>query len=138
MPISVERGGRGSGIAIDPERVRQARVSAGLTLAQLAGAEVSRTFMHYVERGRARPSAPVLRLIARRTGKPLSYFLRRGPDQLTAREVAEELSATANRLRRFIAVSPLGSTERDAMKLVEMSVRQGATLARDIQTKAHR
>lgn len=132
----MERGVRGSGIAVDPERVRQARTSAGMTLAQLAGGDVSRTFLHMVERGRARPSPPVLRLIAKRTGKPVSYFVARDRNQLSARDIAEELSATATRVRRFMAINPLDATERDAMKLVETSLRQGATLARDIQAKS--
>lgn len=134
--FSVQRGVRGSGISVDPERVRQARVVAGLTLAQLAGKEVSRTFIHQVERGLARPSPPVLRLIARRTGKPLSYFLQPAAGALTGKDLSTELSAAATRLRRFIAINKLSPTEREAMKLVEMSLRQGATLARGIQTKA--
>lgn len=134
---SVQRGVRGSGIAVDPERVRQARVSAGLTLAQLAGKDVSRTFIHQVERGLARPSPPVLRLIARRTGKPINWFVRRAQNAITGKDLADELSAAATRLRRFIAINPLNSTEREAMKLVEMSLRQGATLARGIQTTKH-
>lgn len=139
MPvITVQRGVRGSGIAVDPERVRQARLNAGLTLAQLAGNEVSRTFMHYVERGLARPSPPVLRLIAKRTGKPVGFFIRRAKNGLTGREIADELSATATRLRRFMAVNRLDATERGAMKLVEMSLRQGATLARDIRATVER
>ncbi len=132
----MKRSVRGSGIAVDPERVRQARVIAGLTLAQLAGKEVSRTFMHQVERGLARPSPPVLRLIARRTGKPLNYFVPPTASRLTGKDLSIELSAVATRLRRFIAISRLGPTEREALKLVEMSLRQGATLARGIHTKA--
>jgi len=66
---------RGTGVSIIPERVRQARLECGLSLAQVAGAEVSRAFIHLVERGAARPSLPVLELIAERTGKRPDYFL---------------------------------------------------------------
>ena len=133
----MERGVRGSGVLVDPERVRQARVIAGLTLAQLAGKDVSRTFIHQVEHGLARPSLPVLRLIARRTGKPLSYFVRSATRAaLTAKELSAELSTAASRVRRFVAINPLSPTERAAMKLVEVSLRQGATLARGLPTKA--
>ena len=132
----MQRGVRGSGIAVDPERVRQARVIAGLSLAQVAGKEVSRTFIHQVERGLARPSPQVLRLIARRTGKPLNYFMRPAASALTGKDLSAELSAAATRLRRFIAINSLGPTEREAMKLVEVSLRQGATLARGIQIRA--
>ena len=53
---------------MDSVRVRQARIEAGLTLAQVAGDEVSRTFIHLVEHGRSRPSKETLALIAKRTG----------------------------------------------------------------------
>lgn len=127
------------GIAVDPERVRQARVSAGLTLAQLAGKEVSRTFIHYVERGLARPSMPVLKLIARRTGKPVSYFMRSVPiASLTGKLLSDELSVAATRVRRFVAMIPLNPTEREAMRLVEFSLRRGATIARGLSTRARK
>ena len=133
----MQRCARGSGILVDPERVRQARVIAGLALAQMAGKEVSRTFIHQVERGLARPSAPVLRLIARRTSKPLSYFMRSATSAaLTGNDLSAELSSTVARVRRFNAINRLGPTERQAMKLVEMSLRQGATLAQGMQTEA--
>lgn len=60
---------------INPDRVRQARLEAGLSLAQLARTDVSRVFIHMIETGKSRPSPRVLALIARRTGKPTSYFL---------------------------------------------------------------
>lgn len=136
---AVQRGGRGSGVAVDPERVRQARATAGLTLAQVAGDEVSRTFLHQVEHGLARPSPPVLKLIARRTGRPLSYFMRSSTSAiLTGKELSTELSAVATRVRRFVIINPLSPTEREALKLVEVSLRQAASLARDMPAAAQR
>ena len=70
-----ERRSRGRGLAVIPERIRQARVERGLSLAQVAGGEVSRAFIHLVEQGVARPSRPILELIAQRTGKRPDYFL---------------------------------------------------------------
>jgi len=68
--------GRRRGINIDPGAVRRARLEAGLSLAQIvAGGGVSRQQVHLVEKGRARPSAQTLQLIAARTGKPISYFV---------------------------------------------------------------
>jgi transcriptional regulator with XRE-family HTH domain len=60
-------------------RVREARREAGLSLAQLAGDEVSRTFLHFVEHGRSRPAQAVLALIAKRTGRPVAISWRRRP-----------------------------------------------------------
>lgn len=46
-----------------------------MTLSQLAGTELSRQAIHLIEAGKSRPSMPTLELIARRTGKPVSFFL---------------------------------------------------------------
>jgi transcriptional regulator with XRE-family HTH domain len=129
----VERGVRGSGIAVDPERVRKARVAAGLSLGQLAGTDVSRTFIFQIERGQARPSPAVLELIARRTGKPIKYFLRPAKSAVSGLSLSEELSNVASRVRRFMALGHLSPGDHDAMKMVEMSLRQGAAVAKRIQ-----
>jgi transcriptional regulator with XRE-family HTH domain len=133
----MQRGGRGSGISVDPARVRQARLAAGLSLAQLAGDDVSRTFIYLVEQGRSRPSQPVLELIARRTGKPVRYFLSPAAQEpLSNRDLAAELSSSASRVRRFVAIKRLTKLEREAMKLIEVSLRQGAALVRAVQPQS--
>lgn len=131
----MERGVRGSGITVDPERVRQARVGAGLSLGQLAGTDVSRTFIFQIERGQARPSPAVLEMIARRTGKPIKYFLRPSKGTTSGRDLSVELSEVATRVRRFMALGHLSPSEHDAMKMVEMSLRQGAAVAKRIQPR---
>lgn len=132
---AVERGVRGSGIAVDPERVRKARVAAGLSLGQVAGTEVSRTYIFLIERGQARPSPAVLEMIARRTGKPVKYFLRPARSTISGRDLSAELSEVATRVRRFMALGHLNPGEHDAMKMVEMSLRQGAAVAKRIQSR---
>jgi transcriptional regulator with XRE-family HTH domain len=132
----VERGARGSGISVDPARVREARRAAGLSLAAVAGDEVSRTFIHFVETGQARPSKPVLDLIALRTRKPVSYFLRPAGEEPTPGEaLSAEMARVAVRLRRFVLGNRLTKKEVAALKLVERSLRQGANLTRGIQTR---
>ncbi|HSR24357.1 MAG TPA: helix-turn-helix transcriptional regulator, partial [Candidatus Eisenbacteria bacterium] len=63
------------GIAIRPEAVRQARIEKGLSLAEVAGGEVTRATIHLVEAGKMRPSMRTLQLIAQRTGRPVSHFI---------------------------------------------------------------
>ncbi len=124
---------------MDPVRVRQARLAAGLSLAQLAGDDVSRTFIYLVEQGRSRPSAGVLELIARRTGKPVRYFLSPAAhESLSHQDLAAELSSVAGRVRRFVAIKRLTKLERESMKLIEVSLRQGAALVKVVQTKPPR
>ena len=55
--------------------MRQARSEAGLSLAGVAGRDVSRTAIFLIETGKSHPTLPTLELIAERTGKPLDFFL---------------------------------------------------------------
>ena len=81
------RRGRRRGIEIKPGTVKQARSEAGLSLAQVAGGEISRTAIYFVETGKAKPSMETLKLIAERTGRPLDYFLSR-PSTMEPRSTA--------------------------------------------------
>jgi len=124
---------------VDPERVREARLQAGLSLAQIAGDDVSRTFIHFVERGRSRPSRSVLALIARRTGKPISYFMLQPlDDSRPSTDLEGEMTRVANRVVHFSNVNRLTKVEREAMKLVELTLRQAAELTKSVQSKSHR
>ena len=128
----MRRGARGSGIPVNPSRVREARVEAGMSLAQVAGDDVSRTFIHFVEQGRSRPSQSVLALIARRTGKPISYFLDGNAQEPAGSGVAEELSRVAGSVRRFAASRRLTAAEKEAFKLLENALQHGARMARTV------
>jgi tetratricopeptide (TPR) repeat protein len=63
------------GVNIKQGTVRQARLEAGLSLAQLGKGHVTAPAIYLVETGKTRPSMPTLEHIARRTGKPVEYFL---------------------------------------------------------------
>jgi tetratricopeptide (TPR) repeat protein len=60
-------------------RIRQARLERGLSLAQLGGEDLSRSFLSLVELGRSRISLRALTIVAQRLGLPLSYFLDDAP-----------------------------------------------------------
>ena len=57
------------------EKLRQARVEAGLSQRQLCGEIITRNMLSQIEHGTARPSMDTLKHLASRLGKPLSYFL---------------------------------------------------------------
>ena len=80
------------------EAVRQARLEAGLSLANIAGKEITRAAIHLVETGKSRPSMETLELIAKRTGKPVSYFLASGSGGSSPR--------VSERRRRKTALTP--------------------------------
>jgi tetratricopeptide (TPR) repeat protein len=69
------RRGRRQGVEIKPGTAKRARLEAGLSLGQVAGSDISRTAIYFVETGKAKPSMDTLKLIAARTGRPLDYFL---------------------------------------------------------------
>ncbi len=57
------------------EKLRQARIEAGMTQRQLAGSEITRNMLSQIENGSARPSMKTLQYLAGMLGKSVSYFL---------------------------------------------------------------
>src|SRR6202162_250949 len=111
------RRGRRRGVEIKPGTVKQARAEAGLSLAQVAGTEISRTAIYFVETGKAKPSMETLKLIAERTGRPLDYFLIK-PSTGEARSTAvtaemERLMPTGDPEGALAAGDALLVSERD-------------------------
>src|SRR5258708_12445849 len=111
------RRGRRRGVEIKPGTVKQARAEAGLSLAQVAGDEISRTAIYFVETGKAKPSMETLKLIAERAGRPLDYFLSR-PSTMEARSSTstaelERLVVTGDPKGALAAGEALLSAERD-------------------------
>ena len=60
------------------EKIRKARLEAGLSQRQLCGEEITRNMLSLIEHGNAKPSMKTLRCLAQRLGKPISYFLEDG------------------------------------------------------------
>lgn len=57
------------------QKIRQARLDAGLSQRQLCGEEITRNMLSLIEHGAAHPSMKTLAYLARKLGKPISYFL---------------------------------------------------------------
>ncbi len=57
------------------EKIRTARLEAGLSQRQLCGDTITRNMLSLIEHGSARPSMDTLRVLASRLGKPISFFL---------------------------------------------------------------
>jgi predicted transcriptional regulator len=129
----VQRGTRGSGVVINHERIREARLAAGLTMAELAGGDVSRTFIHQIEHGLARPSPAVLEIIAGRTGKPIKYFTSPGADEHLAKQaLAADMSKLSARVRRLRESKSLNGTQRQGVMVLESMLRHGALFLRSL------
>lgn len=57
------------------ERLRQARINAGLSQRQLCGEEITRNMLSQIEHGVCNPSVATLSYLAKRLELPVSYFL---------------------------------------------------------------
>lgn len=57
------------------QRLRQARLEAGMTQRQVCGELITRNMLSQIENGTAHPSMDTLRYLASQLDKPVSYFL---------------------------------------------------------------
>jgi len=71
------------------EKLRQARLEAGLSQRQLCGEEITRNMLSQIENGSAKPSMGTLVYLAGQLGKPVSYFLDEAAVVSPNREVME-------------------------------------------------
>ena len=76
------------------EKLRLARLEAGLSQRALCGDEITRNMLSRIENGAARPSMKTLRFLAARLGKPVSYFL----EEDTVCSPNQEIMTAARRL----------------------------------------
>lgn len=65
------------------QKLKQARLAAGLSQRQLCGDTVTRNMLSLIENGLAQPSMDTLRQFAQRLEKPVSYFLEEEPVRQT-------------------------------------------------------
>ena len=63
------------------EKLRLARLEAGLTQRQLCGDTITRNMLSQIENGSAKPSFATLKTLASRLGKPVSYFWEDAPSE---------------------------------------------------------
>jgi len=78
------------------EKIRAARLEAGLSQRQVCGDVITRNMLSQIENGSARPSMTTLQHLARQVGKPVSYFLEETALELPSLPLLEQA-------RRFYA-----------------------------------
>ena len=64
------------------QKLKQARLEAGLSQRQLCGDTITRNMLSQIENGSAKPSMDTLKELAARLGKPVSYFLEETAESL--------------------------------------------------------
>ena len=85
------------------QKLKQARLEAGMSQRQLCGDTVTRNMLSLIENGSAQPSMDTLRIFAQRLGKPISFFLEESA-QLTDEDRCWEAIAQGD-LEQALALS---------------------------------
>lgn len=118
------------------QKLKQARLDAGLSQKTLCGDRITRNMLSQIENGSARPSMDTLRYLAGQLGKPLSYFLEddavTSPNQeLMAKARAADPSEALHLLGNYQSPDPTFDHERwllealTCLTLAEDALRQG-------------
>ncbi len=123
------------------EKLRQARLEAGLSQRQLCGEEITRNMLSRIENGFARPSMVTLRYLAGKLGKPVGWFLEEDSalspnlaaiEQARACQAGQDHSGTLAALQGFREPDVLLGRERIMLELTALLAlaRQAAAEAR--------
>lgn len=134
------------------EKLRQARIEAGLSQRQLCGEEITRNMLSQIEHGTAKPSMKTLQYLASRLGKSISYFLEEtavvSPNQQvmeSARALydAKDFAAAVQVLAEYREPDPVYDREKQLLwvllhlELAEQAIRQNRDIfARELLKKA--
>lgn len=132
------------------EKIRAARLAAGLSQRQLCGETITRNMLSQIEHGTARPSMDTLRILAARLDLPVSYFLeetvltspnRTVMDRARAAFDSQDLSGAVQALEDYRGPDPVYDRERQLLEyLLRLELAQNALdqgkeiLARELLT----
>ena len=111
------------------QRIREARLRAGLTQQQLAGERYTKAYVSALETGIARPSMVALSYLSERLGFPASHFIDEAHPAWTRLEVdmrlaAGDWQAAADGYRSLLADAGDEATRADLLRgLAEASAR---------------
>lgn len=109
------------------EKIRSARVEAGLTQRQLCGEEITRNMLSQIEHDTAKPSMKTLQYLARQLGKSVGYFLEEdAPVSVNARRMnraraafdAGDAAAVLEELGDFQEPDEVYGRERQIMEIL--------------------
>ena len=118
------------------EKLKQARLEAGLSQRQLCGEEITRNMLSLIENGSAKPSMKTLRYLAGRLGKNVSYFLEEtavlSPNQeimTSARQLYDSgnFAKASQVLEDYRSPDPVYDREKELLwVLIRLSLAEGA------------
>ena len=126
------------------EKLRLARLEAGLSQRALCGDEITRNMLSRIENGAARPSMKTLRFLAARLGKPVSYFLEEdtvcSPNQesmTAARRLfdGKDYAGAMQALAQYRAPDEIYDRERQLLEAVADSGKSAAYYSADLEQR---
>lgn len=92
------------------ERLKRARLEAGLSQRQLCAGVVTRNMLSQIENGTARPSMDTLKVLAFRLERPLSWFLEEDPVTPAQNRILQA-RASASEPQRVLALLATGDQD---------------------------
>ncbi|MSQ37775.1 MAG: XRE family transcriptional regulator, partial [Chloroflexi bacterium] len=98
------------------ERMRKARLAAGLSQTQVGTPHFTRAYVSAIELGKVRPSMKSLEFLAARLGKPTSFFVADEADERRRKEREARLARVAQLVaegRSLEAIDDLESLRSD-------------------------
>ena len=131
------------------QKLKQARLDAGLSQKALCGGRITRNMLSQIENGSARPSMDTLCYLAGQLGKPVSYFLEENAVTSPNQELMEKAriadpSDALHLLGQYQSPDPTFDRERwllealTCMTLAEDAIRQKRpAYARTLLERAH-
>lgn len=121
------------------EKLRAARLEAGLTQRQLCGDEITRNMLSQIENGSAKPSMKTLQYLAAQLGKSVSFFLEEEAVLSPNRQVMENarryydagcFSEAMEALEGYQSADPVYDREKQllhtllCLKLAELAIKE--------------
>ena len=106
------------------EKLKHARIAAGLSQRQLCGEEITRNMLSLIENGSAKPSMKTLQYLAGRLGKNVSFFLEEtavlSPNQQVMASVRQlydtgQFAQAADLLETYQAPDPVYDREKEIL-----------------------
>jgi transcriptional regulator with XRE-family HTH domain len=111
------------------EKLKNARLEAGLSQRQLCGDVITRNMLSRIEHGMARPSMDTLQYLASRLGKPLSWFLEENPvyspnqstmESARAAFAQQNFTDALRALQAFEDPDPVYRGEREVLEMLAL------------------
>ena len=129
------------------EKIRQARLEAGLSQRALCGDVITRNMLSQIENGSAKPSMGTLQYLASQLGKPISYFLEEQAVSLPNQQIMERCRVAHGRqvlelLAQYQGPDPVFDPERwlleaiTCLNLAKETVSEKPAFARDLLQQA--